>query len=387
MLHPQIDIWAVGAAGAGRHPAPALRPAPHAARTARAPAGVARRGAGNAAAGPHLSEEGRSRRFRSRVARDGLAAASERVGARRRRAACVARHGRRAALLAAAILYALDAHGAAYRRQPLSALVVAAAVRRCRVASLALATRALTPIEIVYEDDALLAVNKPAGLLVHRSSDRRGRKRLPARTAARADRRRRCFSRTGSIARRRVSCCWPSRARSPANSASSSWRAAWTSATLPSCAAGPDAEGVIDYALPDVRERSAAQSGGDALARAGDDDGADRTRQISASNAMRWSKRRRRPAAIGRSASTSITCRITSSATPATAAAITTGCGACTSACIACCCTRGGSNLHHPLGGAPTDAAKRRSTRSGNACSRAMGWASALAATGRRRLC
>lgn len=109
-------------------------------------------------------------------------------------------------------------------------------------------------IEVLHEDDALLAVNKPAGLLVHRSAIAADERdflldRLQAQTGAPlylAHRLDRATSGVVLLAKSREIAAELGR-QFMARSVEKIYLAVvrgW-----------PDAEGVIDYALPDVRER------------------------------------------------------------------------------------------------------------------------------------
>ena len=214
LLYPQIDIWATA------QPVLAdilrkrygLRRTLHDIRS-RLPQWISPR-AGNAGAGAHVSEESAGRRFRCvahrAVARRDRSAAPFAFAHRHHR-----RHRRRIHRRRCVALHA----GAA--RRWLSHRV--GDDRRDR-ASRRVAPHALN-VDVVFEDDDLLAVNKPAGLLVHRSKIAADeddflldRLRTPERPELflihRLDR-----ATSGS-------CCWRNRATSPAISASSSWIAA-----------------------------------------------------------------------------------------------------------------------------------------------------------------
>ena len=117
-----------------------------------------------------------------------------------------------------------------------------------------MAPLALIAIEVLHEDDALLAVNKPAGLLVHRSAIAADERdflldRLQAQTGAPlylAHRLDRATSGVVLLAKSREIAAELGR-QFMARSVEKIYLAVvrgW-----------PDAEGVIDYALPDVRER------------------------------------------------------------------------------------------------------------------------------------
>ncbi|MEP6940887.1 MAG: pseudouridine synthase [Rudaea sp.] len=109
-------------------------------------------------------------------------------------------------------------------------------------------------VEIVYEDDDLLAVNKPAGLLVHRSKiandekdfllDRLQRQAgVPLYLAHRLDR-----ATSGVVLL--------AKSREIAGDVGRLFMAREVTKRYLAVVRGwPDAEGVIDYALPDVRER------------------------------------------------------------------------------------------------------------------------------------
>ena len=109
-------------------------------------------------------------------------------------------------------------------------------------------------IEIVYEDEALLAVNKPAGLLVHRSAiaaDERDflLERLHAQTGAAAYLAHRLDRATSGIV-------LLAKSREIAGELGRQFMArSIDKAYLAVVRGWPDAAGTIDYALPDVRER------------------------------------------------------------------------------------------------------------------------------------
>lgn len=110
-------------------------------------------------------------------------------------------------------------------------------------------------IEIVYEDDVLLAVNKPVGLLVHRSAiaaDERDfllerlreQTGVPLYLAHRLDR-----ATSGLVLLAKT--------REIAGDLGKQFMARSVDKTYLAVVRGwPEAEGTIDYALPDVRERS-----------------------------------------------------------------------------------------------------------------------------------
>jgi tRNA pseudouridine65 synthase len=137
-----------------------------------------------------------------------------------------------------------------------------------------MATPAL--IDVVYEDAELLAVNKPAGLLVHRSAIAADEKVFlldqvrehvgaPVFLAHRLDR---ATSGVLLLAKSRDMAAELGR-QFMARSVEKSYLAivrGW-----------PESEGVIDYALPDSRERSARKP---ALARSRYGDRADRARPL-----------------------------------------------------------------------------------------------------------
>lgn len=114
---------------------------------------------------------------------------------------------------------------------------------------------ALTKIEVVYEDDALLAVNKPAGLLVHRSAiaaDERDFliERLREQTGAALYLAHRLDRATSGIV-------LLAKSREIAGELGKQFMARSIDKTYLAVVRGwPDAAGTIDYPLPDVRERS-----------------------------------------------------------------------------------------------------------------------------------
>lgn len=119
----------------------------------------------------------------------------------------------------------------------------------------ALTTAPLTTIEVVYEDDALLAVNKPAGLLVHRSAiaaDERDflLERLRGQTGATPYLAHRLDRATSGI-------ILLAKSREIAGELGKQFMARSIDKIYLAVVRGwPDAAGTIDYALPDVRERS-----------------------------------------------------------------------------------------------------------------------------------
>jgi tRNA pseudouridine65 synthase len=118
-----------------------------------------------------------------------------------------------------------------------------------------LTATASTKIEIVYEDDALLAVNKPAGLLVHRSAiaaDERDFliERLREQTGATLCLAHRLDRATSGIV-------LLAKSREIAGELGKQFMARSIDKIYLAVVRGwPDAAGTIDYALPDVRERS-----------------------------------------------------------------------------------------------------------------------------------
>ena len=114
---------------------------------------------------------------------------------------------------------------------------------------------ALTKIEVVYEDDVLLAVNKPAGLLVHRSAiaaDERDflLERLREQTGATLYLAHRLDRATSGIV-------LLAKSREIAGELGKQFMARSIDKGYLAVVRGwPDATGTIDYALPDVRERS-----------------------------------------------------------------------------------------------------------------------------------
>jgi tRNA pseudouridine65 synthase len=112
-----------------------------------------------------------------------------------------------------------------------------------------------TAIEVVYEDDALLAVNKPAGLLVHRSAiaaDERDflLERLREQTGAALYLAHRLDRATSGVV-------LLAKSREIAGELGKQFMARSIDKTYLAVVRGwPDAAGTIDYALPDVRERS-----------------------------------------------------------------------------------------------------------------------------------
>jgi tRNA pseudouridine65 synthase len=119
----------------------------------------------------------------------------------------------------------------------------------------ALTTGELTKIEVVYEDNALLAVNKPAGLLVHRSAiaaDERDFliERLREQTGAALYLAHRLDRATSGIV-------LLAKSREIAGELGKLFMALSIDKIYLDVVRGwPDATGMIDYALPDVRERS-----------------------------------------------------------------------------------------------------------------------------------
>ncbi len=112
-----------------------------------------------------------------------------------------------------------------------------------------------TPIEVVYEDDVLLAVNKPAGLLVHRSAiaaDERDflLERLREQAGAALYLAHRLDRATSGIV-------LLAKSREIAGELGKQFMARSIEKNYLAVVRGwPDAAGTIDYALPDVRERS-----------------------------------------------------------------------------------------------------------------------------------
>jgi tRNA pseudouridine65 synthase len=113
----------------------------------------------------------------------------------------------------------------------------------------------LTTIKVVYEDEALLAVNKPAGLLVHRSAiaaDERDflLERLREQTGVALYLAHRLDRATSGVV-------LLAKSREIAGELGRQFMARSIDKTYLAVVRGwPDAEGTIDYALPDVRERS-----------------------------------------------------------------------------------------------------------------------------------
>ncbi|HSE13451.1 MAG TPA: pseudouridine synthase [Rudaea sp.] len=113
----------------------------------------------------------------------------------------------------------------------------------------------MTAIDLVYEDEALLAVNKPAGLLVHRSAiaaDERDflLERLQAQTGATLYLAHRLDRATSGVV-------LLAKSREIAGELGRQFMARTVEKTYLAVVRGwPEAEGAIDYALPDVRERS-----------------------------------------------------------------------------------------------------------------------------------
>jgi tRNA pseudouridine65 synthase len=113
---------------------------------------------------------------------------------------------------------------------------------------------ALTTIEVVYEDEALLAVNKPAGLLVHRSAiaaDERDflLERLQAQAGAPLYLGHRLDRATSGLV-------LLAKSREIAGELGKQFMARSIEKTYLAVVRGwPEAAGTIDYALPDVRER------------------------------------------------------------------------------------------------------------------------------------
>ena len=116
-------------------------------------------------------------------------------------------------------------------------------------------TAVLTAIEVIYEDDALIAVNKPAGLLVHRSAiaaDERDflLERLREQTGATLYLAHRLDRATSGIV-------LLAKSREIAGELGKQFMARSIDKGYLAVVRGwPDATGTIDYALPDVRERS-----------------------------------------------------------------------------------------------------------------------------------
>lgn len=112
----------------------------------------------------------------------------------------------------------------------------------------------MTAIEILHEDDALLAVNKPAGLLVHRSAIAADEReflldRLQARTGAPLYLAHRLDRATSGVV-------LLAKSREIAGELGRQFMARNVEKIYLAIVRGwPGAEGVIDYALPDVRER------------------------------------------------------------------------------------------------------------------------------------
>jgi tRNA pseudouridine65 synthase len=113
----------------------------------------------------------------------------------------------------------------------------------------------LTPVEIVYEDDALLAVNKPAGLLVHRSAIAADEtdfllERLQAQTGSTLFLAHRLDRATSGV-------LLLARSRAVAGELGRQFMQRSVIKRYLAVVRGwPEPEGVIDYPLPDVRERS-----------------------------------------------------------------------------------------------------------------------------------
>lgn len=120
-------------------------------------------------------------------------------------------------------------------------------------ASIEHAAKQAAPIEIVFEDADLLAVNKPAGLLVHRSAIaadendfllERAQVGVPLFLAHRLDR-----ATSGLVLL--------AKSREVAGELGRQFMARGVRKLYLAVVRGwPEAEGIIDYALPDVRERS-----------------------------------------------------------------------------------------------------------------------------------
>jgi len=116
-------------------------------------------------------------------------------------------------------------------------------------------TAVLTAIEVIYEDDALIAVNKPAGLLVHRSAiaaDERDflLERLREQTGATLYLAHRLDRATSGIV-------LLAKSREIAGELGKQFMARSIDKIYLAVVRGwPEAAGTIDYALPDVRERS-----------------------------------------------------------------------------------------------------------------------------------
>jgi tRNA pseudouridine65 synthase len=113
----------------------------------------------------------------------------------------------------------------------------------------------LTPLEIVYEDTCLLAVNKPAGLLVHRSKIAADEKdclldRLREQTGVSLHLAHRLDRATSGV-------LLLAKSREIAAELGRLFMARAVEKSYLAVVRGwPDAEGTIDYALPDSRERS-----------------------------------------------------------------------------------------------------------------------------------
>jgi len=115
-------------------------------------------------------------------------------------------------------------------------------------------------IEIVYEDDALLAVNKPAGLLVHRSQIAADENdflldRLQQQVGTTA------LYLAHRLDRATSGVVLLAKSRATAGELGKAFMARNVRKRYLAVVRGwPDAEGVIDYPLPDVRERSPRKS-------------------------------------------------------------------------------------------------------------------------------
>ena len=113
----------------------------------------------------------------------------------------------------------------------------------------------MTPVEIVYEDDALLAVNKPAGLLVHRSAIAADEndfllERLQAQTGSTLFLAHRLDRATSGV-------LLLAKTRAVAGELGHQFMQRSVIKRYLAVVRGwPEPEGVIDYPLPDVRERS-----------------------------------------------------------------------------------------------------------------------------------
>jgi tRNA pseudouridine65 synthase len=219
----------------------------------------------------------------------------------------------------------------------------------------------LTTIEVVYEDDALIAVNKPAGLLVHRSAiaaDERDflLERLREQTGAALYLAHRLDRATSGIV-------LLAKSREIAGDLGKQFMARSIDKIYLAVVRG--------WPMPLARSTTRCPTCATAAAQAGVT-----TWRVLATATVPIELGRypeQRYALIEASPQTGRYRQIrkhmhhvshTSSATPATAAATTTGCGACTGVHRLLHAWR---LLDHPLAGAAD--AQRRSTRSGNACS------------------